>query len=58
MHITHSLKQMKAIASEQKPEYSVKECFAKCKQTSNSFLINSPLTKKSMTENSNVYAVY
>ena len=49
---------MKAIVSEQKPESSVKDCLRKCKQTSNLLLINSHLTKKSMTENSNVYAVY
>ena len=49
---------MKAVASEQNPESSVKDCLKKCKQTSNLLLINSRLTKKSMTENSNVYAVY
>ena len=49
---------MKAIVSEQKPESSVKDCLRKCKQTSNLLLINSHLTKKSMAENSNVYAVY
>ena len=49
---------MKAFVAEQKPEFSVKDCLRKCKQTSNLLLINSHLTKKSMTENSNVYAVY
>ena len=49
---------MKAIVSEQKSDSSVKSCLIKCKQTSNLLLINSHLTKKSMTENSNVYAVY
>ena len=48
---------MKAIVSEQNPESSVKDCLRKCKQTSNLLLINSHLTKKSIT-NSNVYAVY
>ena len=46
---------MKAIVTDKKPESSVKNCFGKCKQTSNLLLINSHLTKKSMTENSNVY---
>ena len=55
---THSLKHIKAIVSEEKPESSVKDCFGKCKQISNLLLINSHLTKKSMTENSNVYAIY
>ena len=49
---------MKAIVSEQKPEYSVKDWLRKCKQTSNLLLINSHLTKKSITENSDAYAVY
>ena len=49
---------MKAIFSEQKPESSAEDCLRKCKQTSNLLLINSHLTKKSITENSNVYAVY
>ena len=49
---------MKDIASKEKPESSVKDCLGKCKQTSNLLLINSYLTKKSITENSNVYAVY
>ena len=49
---------MKAIVSEQKRESSVKDCLRKCKQTSNLFLINSHFTTKSMTENSNAYAVY
>ena len=49
---------MKDIVSGQKPESSVKDCLGKCKQTSNLLLINSHLTKKSMTENSNVYTVY
>ena len=44
--------------SEQKPESSVKDCLRKCKQTSNLLLINSHLTTKSMTENSDAYAVY
>ena len=47
---------MKAIVSEQKPESSVKDCPRKCKQTSNLLLIN--LITKSMTENSDAYAVY
>ena len=54
----HSLKQMKAIVSEQKPESSVKECHRKCKQRSNLLLINSPLATKFMTENSDAYSVY
>ena len=49
---------MKAIASKQKPGFSVKDCLGKCKQTRNILLIYSHLTKKSMTENSNVYTVY
>ena len=49
---------MKAIVSNQKSEFSLKVCIRKCKQTSNLLLINSHLTKKSMAENSNVYAVY
>ena len=32
---THGFKKIKAIVSEQKPESSVKDCFGKCKQTSN-----------------------
>ena len=48
---------MKAIASEQKPESSIKDCPWKNKQTSN-LLLNSHLTTKSMTENSDAYAVY
>ena len=55
---THSLKYIKAIVSEQKSESSVKYFLGKCKQTSNLLLINSHLIKKSITENSNVYAVY
>ena len=47
---------MKAIVSEQKPEFSVKDCFRNCKQTSNLLLINFHLTTKSMTENSDAYA--
>ena len=47
---------MKAIDSEQKPESSVKDCPRKRKQTSNLLLIN--LITKSMTENSDAYAVY
>ena len=47
---------MKAIVSEQKPEYS--DCLRKSKQTSNLLLINSHLTTKSMTENSVAYAVH
>ena len=43
---------MKAFVAEQKPEFSVKDCLRKCKQTSNLLLINSHLTAKSMTENS------
>ena len=49
---------MKAFVAEQKPEFSVKDCLRKCKQTSNLLLINSHLTKKSITENSDAYAVY
>ena len=49
---------MKAIVSEQKPESSVKDCPRKRKQRSNLLLINSHLTTKSMTENSDAYAVY
>ena len=49
---------MKIFVTEQKPESSVKDCFGKCKQTSNLLLINSHLTKKSMTEDSSIYAVY
>ena len=49
---------MKAIASDQKPEYSVKDCLRKSKQTSNLLLMNSHLTTKSVTENSVAYAVY
>ena len=49
---------MKAIVSEQKPESSVKDCPRKRKQTSNLLLINSHLITKSMTENSDAYAVY
>ena len=49
---------MKAIVSEQKPEFSVKDCLRKRKQTSNLLLINSHLTTTSMTENSDAYAVY
>ena len=49
---------MKAIVSEQKPESSIEDCLRKCKETSNLLLINSHLTKKSMTENSDAYAVY
>ena len=49
---------MKTIVSEQKSEPSVKDCLKKCKQTSNLLPINSHLTKKSITENSDVYAVY
>ena len=49
---------MKAIVKEQKPESSVKDCLRKRKQTSNSLLISYYLTKISMTENSNVYAVF
>ena len=48
---------MKATVSEQKSESSVKDGLRKCKQTSNLLLISSHLTKKSMTKNSNVYAV-
>ena len=48
---------MKAIDSEQKPESSVKDCPRKRKQTSNLLLINSHLITKSMTENSEAYAV-
>ena len=44
---------MKTIVSEQTPESSVKDCLGTCKQTSNLLVINSHLTKKSMTENSN-----
>ena len=43
---------MKAFVAEQKPEFSVKDCLRKCKQTSNLLLINSHLTKKFLTENS------
>ena len=49
---------MKAIVSEQKPESSVKDCLRKCKETSNLLFINSHLTTKSMTENSDTYAAY
>ena len=49
---------MKTIITEQKPESSVKVCLGRCKKTSNLLLINSHLTKKSMTEKPNVYAVY
>ena len=49
---------MKAIVSEQKPEYSVNDCLRKCKQTSNLLFIDSYLTTKSMIENSDAYAVY
>ena len=49
---------MKTIVSEQKSEPSVKGCLKKCKQTSNLLPINSHLTKKSITENSDVYTVY
>ena len=49
---------MKAIVSEQKSESSIEDCLRKCKETSNLFLINSHLTTKSMTENSDAYAVY
>ena len=48
---------MKAIVTMLKTESSVKDCLGKCKQTSNLLLINSHLTKKSMTENSNDYVV-
>ena len=48
---------MKSTVSEQKSESSVKDGLRKCKQTSNLLLISSHLTKKSMTKNSNVYAV-
>ena len=49
---------MKTIVSEQKSEPSVKGCLKNCKQTSNLLPINSHLTKKSITENSDVYTVY
>ena len=49
---------MKTIVSEQKSEPSVKGCLKKCKQTSSLLPINSHLTKKSITENSDVYTVY
>ena len=49
---------MKAIVSEQEPKSSVKDCPRKRKQTSNLLLINSHLITKSMTENSDAYAVY
>ena len=49
---------MKAIVSDQKSEFSLKVCIRKCKQTSNLLLINSHLTMKSMTENSDAYAIY
>ena len=55
---THSFKKIKAIVSEQKPESFVKDCFGKCKQTSNLLPINSHLTKKSITEKSNIYTVF
>ena len=48
---------MKAIFSEQESESSVEDCLRKCKQTSNLLLINSHLKTKSMTENSDAYAV-
>ena len=47
---------MKGIVSEQKPEFSVKDCLSKYKQRSKLLLINSHLTKKSISLN--VYAVY
>ena len=47
---------MKAIVSEQEPKSSVKDCPRKRKQTSNLLLVN--LITKSMTENSDAYAVY
>ena len=49
---------MQAIVSEQKPESFLKDCLRKRKQTSNLLLINSHLATKSMTENSDTYAVY
>ena len=49
---------MKAIISEEKHESSVKDCLRKCKETSNLLLVNSHLTTKSMTENSDAYVVY
>ena len=49
---------MKATITEQKPESPVKDYLGKCKQASNLLLINSHLTKKSMTENWDVYVVY
>ena len=47
---------MKTIVSEQEPKSSVKDCPRKRKQTSNLLLVN--LITKSMTENSDAYAVY
>ena len=47
---------MKAIVSEQEPKSSVRDCPRKRKQTSNLLLVN--LITKSMTENSDAYAVY
>ena len=49
---------MKAFVAEQKPEFSVKDCLRKCKQTSNLLLINSHLVTKSMTGHSDTYVVY
>ena len=47
---------MKALVTEQIRESSAKDCLGKYKQISN-LLLNSHLTKKSMAENPNVYAV-
>ena len=49
---------MKSMISEQNLESSVNECLRNCKQTSKLLLINSQLTKKSMTVNLTVYNFY
>ena len=49
---------MKDIVSEQKPESSANDRLRICKQTSNLLFINFHSTTKSLTENSDAYAVY